>query len=200
MVNSGINESDMLLKAAFQEGFLNASQSLGLMTGEKIAHNNLRHALCQLEEPYVVNEALEDQHQSHLLLTTDLFGDIAGKSYLFLSEQEFQSVTQRIPGSGNAEASLKEEFIKELDNILSAAVITKLSGRFHRKMYGDVPVLVGKVNSRVEDIIYDDFIEQTSEVYIHAAVFSFETNPLLNPLFVWVFDKATIDDLLSRTE
>jgi chemotaxis protein CheY-P-specific phosphatase CheC len=198
MANGEINGSDVVLKSAFQDGFSNASHSLGLMTGEKINYNNLRHAAYQLEEPYLVNEANGNPHQSHILLTTDLFGDIAGKSYLFLSEQEFQSVTQSIPDSGLSAANLKEEFVKELDNILSAAVITKLSDRLHRKMYGDVPVLIGKVNSKVEDVIYDDFIEQTSEVYIYAAIFSFENNPQLKPLFVWVFDRAIVDEMMAK--
>ncbi|MFZ5999514.1 MAG: hypothetical protein ACOYW3_03330 [Bacteroidota bacterium] len=126
------------------------------------------------------------------LLTTEIFGDVTGKCYLYLSQHDYAFVTRNIPEARPGSVNLREEFIKELDNILSATVISQLSNLLNRKMYGDVPVLVGQVQSRLEDVIYDDFNDQSDEVYINTSYFTFDGVENVSPLFVWVFDSSVV--------
>lgn len=190
-----MNKMDTLeieLKEAFESGFSNATASLSKLIGQKIYFNNFHYGTCQLESGYLTNENYENTKGPSILLTTEIFGDWSGKSYLFLSEKELNILTTGIPESKNQSISLKEEFVKEVDNIISAAVITKLSDELGIKMFGDVPNLIGKTSSHTENIIADDFSETTEQVYINSIYFSFNDHPLIRPLFVWVLDCSTM--------
>ncbi|MBS1509025.1 MAG: hypothetical protein JSS79_20475 [Bacteroidetes bacterium] len=180
------------LREAFESGFSNATASLAKLTGNKIYFNNFHYGTCPLASGYLTNENYQHSKEPSILLTTELFGDWSGKSYLFLSERELDLLTQRIPESRNQSVSLKEEFVKEVDNIISAAVITKLSNELGVKMYGDVPNLIGRTSCNTEDIIADDFCEATDLVYINSIYFSFSDHPSITPLFVWVLDCSTM--------
>jgi len=193
MRNISNSACEMTWQKAFESGFLNASHAFSQMANSKVLHNNFHYGLHDLN-----SSALNEDYQLYnktprYLITTEIVGDITGKSYLYLSQADFDHLTQSIPDINQGTANLRDEFAKELDNILSAAVITKLSNELKYKMFGNVPVLVGKVTSRLEDVIYDDFSEQTEEVYINSIYFSLENQSTVNPLFVWVFDKCVIN-------
>jgi chemotaxis protein CheY-P-specific phosphatase CheC len=190
MVNGNHGVANQSLESVFQLGFANAAQSFALMTNKKALFNNFHHGHLDFSAP-VLDETYQQYNQKpRILITTEVFGDVIGKSYLFLSEKDYELLTHSIP---NGVSNLKEEFTKELDNILSAAVITKLSNQLKKKMYGDVPVMIGRVTSRLEDTICDDFVEQADGVYINSVFFSFENQPEVCPLFVWVFEKSLVD-------
>jgi chemotaxis protein CheY-P-specific phosphatase CheC len=192
MLNGKRKDMDHVLKNSFESGYTNASLSLLQLTNCKAFFNNLHMGSVRLGSDFLQGTAYEKFTGSYVLLTTEIFGDISGKSYLFLSENAMEILTSSIPACNSSSVNLKEEFIKELDNILSAAVITKLSNALTKKMYGDVPVLIGKVSGHLNDIINDDFSEETEEVYINSIYFSLENHTGIHPLFVWVLDKSTL--------
>ncbi len=181
------------LRAAFESGYSNASTSLSKLTKDKIQFNNFHCNFHRLDSDFFSKQVSLSRNGGNHLITTEIFGDITGKSYLFLSDKEFEVLT-----SGVVHSDLKEEFIKEMDNILSASVITHLSNNLKLKMYGDIPLFVGKVMGKVEDIIFDDFNEQVEEVYINAIFFSFEDQPVVTPFFVWVVDSQVQHVLESK--
>ena len=179
------------LRTAFESGFSNAALSLSKMTNDKIQIANFSFGFYSLDSGDLQQNILLSRIGEHRLITTEVFGDFVGKSYLLISQHEFDSLTSCVPDGKNG-ANLKEEYIKELDNILSASVITHLSNQLKRKMYGDVPNLIPRVSSKIADIIYDDFSEQTTEVYINAINFTFENKSLVTPYFIWVIDSSSV--------
>ncbi len=190
MVNGSNGTVGIALEKAFDSGFSNATQSFSLLAKSKVSYNNFHHGYHDFNKPSLGENYQRYNSTSRILITTEVFGDVTGKSYLYLSEKDYELLTRSIP---DRVSNLKEEFAKEVDNILSAAVITKLSNQLNKKMFGDVPVLVGKITSRLEDTIYDDFAEQASGVYVNSIFFSFESHSDVTPLFVWVFDKSLTD-------
>ena len=181
------------LRVAFESGYSNAATSLSKLTKDKIQFNNFHYNFHRLDSDFFNKQVSFSRNGGSHLITTEIFGDITGKSYLFLSDKEFEILT-----SGVVNSDLKEEFIKEMDNVLSASVITHLSNNLNLKMYGDIPLFVGKVMGKVEDIIFDDFNEQAEEVYINSIFFSFEAQPLVTPFFVWVVDSQVQHVLESK--
>ena len=188
------------LKNAFESGHTNATLSLSKMTRTEIYYTNFRMGFHTLDPDYLGKDGTFNREGASLLFTTEVFGDVTGKSYLLISDEEFALLTHGIPDSKDPGINLKEEFAKELDNILSASVITRLSNELKRKMYGDIPILVGKVHGRIEDIIYDDFSEQAKDVYINSGHFSFSERPTLRPLFIWVVDRNSLNCLQSKPD
>ncbi|NOS93481.1 MAG: hypothetical protein HOP30_16290 [Cyclobacteriaceae bacterium] len=184
------------LNRSFDAGYANAASSLARMTAQQIGFNQIharfhRVGEAQVEDPIFLN-------QGRLLLTTEIFGDITGKSYLFLSDKEVELLTAGIPVSKDSSINLKEEFLKEVDNILSASVITKLSNELKAKMYGDIPLLQGKTLAKIEDTIEDDFSEQTETIYINVISFSVTGHPEIKPVFVWVLDSSVFESIKTK--
>jgi len=192
MVNAQHSEFDFLLKKSFESGYSNASVFLTQMTKCPARHSNFVHGLVRLDSESIEAEAHMHLSGSYILLTTQIFGDVTGKSYLFLPETAMEILTSSIPGGNHASISFKEEFIKELNNILSAAVITKLSNELAKKMFGDVPELIGRVKCHLGDIIQDDFSEEMEEVYISGIYFLLENHQDIHPLIVWVLDESKL--------
>jgi chemotaxis protein CheY-P-specific phosphatase CheC len=192
MMNAQDSEFDFLLKNSFDSGYTNASVSLTQLTKCPAHYNNFQHGSVRLDSEFL--ETVEHIHLagSYVLLTTQIFGDVTGKSYLFLPEPAMEILTSTIPSGGHPSINFKEEFIKELNNILSAAVITKLSNQLAKKMFGDVPELIGKVTCHLCDIIQDDFSEDMEEVYVNGIYFLLENHHDVRPLFVWVLDKSNL--------
>lgn len=192
MMNTQSPEFDVLLRNSFESGYSHASVSLTQMTKCPTRYNNFHHGSVRFDAQFP--EIEEHMHVSgaYVLLTTQIFGDVTGKSYLLLPESAMEILTSTIPAGKPSSVNFKEEFIKELNNILSAAVITKLSNQLAKKMFGDVPELIGKVTCHLSDIIEDDFSEELEEVYINGIYFLLENHQGIQPLFVWVLDKNTL--------
>jgi len=191
--NAIFNESTTTngqIAIAFDKGFSNASTSLGQFINDKIQYDIVQRGSYDIEANGIPTEGYERHNKSAKhLITTEIVGEVTGKSYLFLSEEEFSQLTVNIP-EGTSGTDFKEEFLKELDNIISAAVITELANNLQKKMYGNVPVFVGKVNSKIEDAIYDDFSDGDNKLFINSISFTFKSNPAITPLFIWVMNEA----------
>jgi chemotaxis protein CheY-P-specific phosphatase CheC len=195
---NGINQHlEDKLRGAFEAGYFNASSSLSKMLNLQIGYTNsfcgcYRIAQPSLAEPFWSNKG-------NLLITTDVFGDLKGKSYLFLSDKEVELLTNGIPIGKDPKVNLKEEFLKEVDNILSASVITKLSNELKLKMYGDVPLLQGKTSAKIEDLFEDDFGEETQAIYFNSMSFSFVNHLEINPTFIWVLNSAVLESINAKS-
>jgi chemotaxis protein CheY-P-specific phosphatase CheC len=181
----------------FDSGYANAASAFARMTGQQIEFHQIKsgfHPLGELQ----MNGAL-CLVKGSLLLTTEIFGDITGKSYLFLSDKEVDLLTAGIPVGKEASINLKEEFLKEVDNILSASVITRLSNELKIEMYGDVPLLQGKTFAKIEDTIEDDFSEQKGNIYINAISFLITGYPEIKPIFIWVLDSNVLESIKRKS-
>lgn len=187
--------TDAGLSSAFNTGYVNATASLRTLTKDKVYFNNFYFGFYRADAVLLANQSLFFRNDSSLLITTDVFGDLSGKSYLLISENEFDTLTREIRQSEDPEIDLKMEYAKELDNILSASVITALANQLQLRIYGDIPVVVGKVNGNMDEIIQEDFRAYPDEIYVTAVYFSFEDKPALTPFFIWVVNSKDLKRL-----
>ncbi|HTJ50767.1 MAG TPA: hypothetical protein VL443_15000 [Cyclobacteriaceae bacterium] len=186
-------DSNKTLKSAFESGYSNAARSFSQMMKDKIYFNNFHISSYKLDAIDLRDQIYIKRHnEPKILLTTEIFGDITGRSYFLLTEREFDLLTSNIPQSMDPTLNFKQEFIKEVDNILTASVITELANELNLKMYGDVPVLIERASGKIEDIIFDDFSEQDDEIYINSSFFSSSNCPDISPLFIWAMNSNTL--------
>jgi chemotaxis protein CheY-P-specific phosphatase CheC len=192
MVNGTKKAGEASLKSAFESGYSNAVSSLSKLVRDRIEGNNYHFGFHQFNQGGLPDINRSNGIGNITLLTTEIFGEATGKSYLFLSQHDVEVLTHGIYGNTSRIDNIKEEYLKELDNILSASVITKLSNELSIKIYCDIPNLLNRNNGNINSIIEDDFNDQTDEIYINAAFFTFEKYPTATPFFVWVMDSATL--------
>lgn len=191
MLKNMRTRSNPELAMAFEAGFSNAASSLSKLVNDSIIFNTIDSGFQSSANTIVYGSEFDCENApSGVLLTTEVFGEVLGKSYLLLSQKDVDLIARQIPR--NSKAGLKDEFLKEVDNILSAAVISKLADALNIRMYGDVPFLVVGKRASLKDIIADEFGEQSSEVYVSSMYFSFEKHPAVRMLFVWVFDAVIL--------
>ena len=79
------NNIELLLKNSFESGFMNASLSLSQMIKRKGAVINFDMGSVKLGANFLEAAEYKKFHGSYLLLTTEIFGEVSGKNYLFLS-------------------------------------------------------------------------------------------------------------------
>jgi chemotaxis protein CheY-P-specific phosphatase CheC len=189
-------ESGIRVLEAFESGYINAALSFSKFVGADIGYVRTHHGL------HIVEEGMQDlseinRYEANLLVATDVIGVVCGKSYMLLNTREFDQLSERVYGTEDALLDFKEEFIKELDNVLSASVITKLANALHLNMYGNIPRLVNPFSCNLKNMIYDDFSEEASSVYVNAIHFTFDKYPELKPCFIWVVDQDIFDRIES---
>ncbi len=165
----------------------NAADAFSKMAGEKVLVNQFDLTILS---PHVKGTLPEGFHEPLHVLTTDVKGSLEGKSYLIFDGADTQRIfkifapTQAV-SSGSTLGELEQALLLELDNILSAAVITQLSNFLDVFIYGDVPGL--RTLSQAETLTR--FAEETGHFdiifHINARFKSYRTN--LQPSFIWLF-------------
>lgn len=123
------------------------------------------------------------------LVITDIIGEAGGRSYLVLSAAEGALIQNLcLPSMSNAEqrATLSEAVLKELDNVLSAAMITEFSNALHLSIYGGVPHLLTLSVDDLKKKFHEDFhTESDSHCWWVKVRFIFKSKDYLQPQFVW---------------
>jgi chemotaxis protein CheY-P-specific phosphatase CheC len=192
-------ESGIRVLEAFESGYINAARSFSKFVGVDIGYVRAHHGLHIVDGEYETMDLKEiERYNADLLVATDVIGEVSGKSYLLLNTREFDQLSARVYGTEEALLDFKEEFIKELDNILSASVITKLSNALDLNMYGNIPILVNPFSCSLKNMIYDDFAEEAESVYINVIHFTFDKYPELKPCFIWVVNQDIFDRIESK--
>lgn len=185
-------ESGVRVLEAFESGYVNAALSFSKFVNANIGYVRMHHGL------HIVEEGMRDMNEinrfdANLLVATDVIGEVCGKSYLLLNTREYDQLSEQVYGTEDALKDFKEEFIKELDNVLSASVITKLANALHLNLYGNIPMLVNPFSCNLKKMIYDDFLDEAKSVYVNAIYFTFDEYPELKPCFIWVVDQKIFD-------
>ncbi len=193
-----MNDLDARLQKTLTHGFQHADALISRMLGRAVSHHGYHFGLHSVAEISTEKINLLVNEESMLLITTNIFGVANGKSYLLLSEEEMDMIIQ-LKELEEASQDMKISFIKEIANILSAAVITVLSNEFGIKAFGDIPVLHASDSVKIEDMIRSDF-NAAQWVYIVCAHLQTEIDPNLNLAFIWVIAKDSPEIFIREKE
>jgi chemotaxis protein CheY-P-specific phosphatase CheC len=117
---------------------------------------------------------------------------------LIFSEEEADhlrkaALPQEILDSPEMMEEMSDGIMLEVDNIISASVITQFSNLLKVKIHGGVPDLKKVSFEEMEDYISS---EVNNELYLISFKTSFESSKAqFNPEFVWLFDNTFIDNI-----
>lgn len=179
-----------------EKGYANATMAFSKIMNDEVIHREIFAGLHAMTSVALSSFEPIKGKPFHFVITTEMFGDLRGKSYLMLSDEDIEILSGHLSLKS---PTLKTEFLKELDNILSAAVITKFSNEFTAKVYGDIPILLKDVTNLAE-MILDDFSSHSSQSFLSAVHLDVKRQPALKPLFVWVLDPATLTKIAVKTQ
>lgn len=182
---------DKSLDALMQKGYFNGMRSFMQMTSSSVGF--LVTAKMVAVSPQAI--PLIQKEGEIIALRTDIIGEVSGRSYLVMNDTEATYLSRHSLKQYPSHHGIKEAFLKELDNIVSASVISKVSQALSLKMYGDIPhyevypstvELCNKVTSDMEGM---------GQYYLNMAEIIVDGNSKVNPFFVWVMGDKFLKNL-----
>ena len=133
------------------------------------------------------------------LIKTELMGELKGTSHLIFSQKEVNKLYEAcLPekiakDDSNESMIMKLGFLTEIDNMVSAAVITEFSNSLGLEIYGNVPSLKVLKVTELNDFIVKESSEFESIIHFKAVFHGKELD--ICPDFIWVFHNKFVDKI-----
>jgi chemotaxis protein CheY-P-specific phosphatase CheC len=184
-------------------GLAKAADSLSFFMHEKILIRSIDFKIVQLKDNQYLND---EDNRKYFVLTTDVIGELKGICYLVFSEEEANRIYKMsLPESIlNSEEGMKEmgpAILLEIDNIVSAAVITQFSNLLNFKIYGGVPRLEEKTMQAFKSEIISQTNAEDYMINFRAEFIASGEN--FNPQFIWLLNQkffVGVKDFLENSE
>ena len=175
-----------LTENIIMNGLRRSCESLGFFLKQKVELTNVY--LSQSPKTFGVN-LKEAVTQKDILLSTEIIGEMKGFCYFMLNLEESKLlITKNFSGIDLDDPKnlvMTEAFLLELDNIITASVITEFSNALSLKIYGGVPkmLLLSRDGLNVSGINSPDMeaIGFNCSYKINGVNFS--------PRFLWFFEE-----------
>jgi chemotaxis protein CheY-P-specific phosphatase CheC len=191
MTHTNRNRENFILQV-MNKGFDRAAQAFSKFIDVPVRKTQTRFVMIRQDEPFTF---LYDASNDIRLLTTQIIGEFAGKSYLIFDREECEEVFRAVSKSKTGlSESLKDPLLLEIDNIISASVIAELANALNAEIYGDVPAIHTLSASRLQELIRNDIEHtQTSSVIFTQTTFTFGDHQHISPQFVWKLSSQVFD-------
>lgn len=173
-------------------GLAKAADSLSFFVKSKVMLNGLDLYISELND---IDQLSQRKKNDTHLLTTQLRGEVGGVCFFLLDEDDVNRLkAESFPKDQSFTTADGEKmlnaFLKEVDNIITASVITQFSNLLEKKIYGDVPTYKFCEYSNLD-------AELRSSISIDSCLLYFKVNFVtknseLNPEFIWALDKEFI--------
>lgn len=131
------------------------------------------------------------------LIKTELKGQLTGSCFLILSEKEVNKINEaclpkEILADDSADADfMKMAFLKEIDNMVAAAVVTEFSNILDLELFGDVPHAFLLNEAEVNEHLATEGKVFQNMIHFKAIFHGKELD--IAPDFIWMFSDVFVD-------
>ncbi len=194
-----LGNRENFLTRVMNNGFSRAATSFAKVIQRSVTMVNSQPVLIQQDSDF---SFFSEEQGDLYVLVTQIIGDISGKSFLIFSREESWEIFQSLKLSISNDA-LKEAFLLEIDNIISASVIAELSNSLHLEIYGDVPRLAKIHSKELKTFLSREMSsDDPSRMIFCNTTFQFENSKSLHPQFIWklsckVFEMIPIEKTVA---
>lgn len=185
-------QEQQMIQNLLDTGYAHAARAFSALVNQPVSFETISFGISSMGSIAPLN----DQEERLTLILTDILGELDGRSYLVLTEAECSAIQKACLPTGNShrQTAMNEALLKEIDNILSAAMITKLSEALGVHIYGGVPQLFTLPPEASREKIREGLfpVDQGYQLVISAR-FLFERSPSVQPQFLWKLPAAFLD-------
>lgn len=172
------------------KGLLKAAESLSFFMKEKISLDELDYSFNK--EPNPADFTTKKGDNIHLLIT-EVVGELKGVCCLIFSNEEadklrYTALSPEITGNPAIMEEMSDGILLEVDNIISASVITQFSNILKHKIHGGVPHLKKLNNDQINQYIKGKLEDDMFIVSFNTHFVS--ENLDFSPQFLWLFDSS----------
>jgi len=184
-------------KSIINLGLSKAAESLSFFMKEQIRFNELSFSINKINQQ--VDFTSKSGNNIHLLITS-IVGELKGVCCLIFTEEEADKLRQaalpkEIIDDPALMAEMSDAILLEVDNIISASVITQFSNILKHNIHGGVPELKKLSVEQINQYAASNFLQ---EMYIINFKTQFESAQLnFNPEFIWLFDNTFLESVKS---
>lgn len=173
-------------EAIIAAGLTKAAESLSFFMKEKITLHETDFSISDNFQ----SVATTNQQVSYVL-STELRGSLKGVCYLVFTEDESNELCRvalppQIFNDPGKLAGMKEPLLLEIDNILSASVITQLANELQAKVYGDVPSMKTMSSTELTELISKQLIPNKLIMGFQTEFMSSKSH--FHPSFYWILE------------
>jgi len=181
-----------LLLNLFGEALQSASQSFSKLLGKTVNPSSLT-----LSETFVFPLDIDANGDTlHYNLTTEVKGECPAQSHLIFNTKDASALMELCFQHQPYSQTDMESFLLEVDNILSASVVSKLADFSGKFMYGYVPSLAYSSAEDLHALIYQD--QQQWAITLSLCCKLTIENTAVSPIFIWNFSAILIEHLLKK--
>lgn len=184
------------LQDLWNKGLRNAADAFSRLTGVNVVATKVKLTLADTHSsivPYAKNS------DDLIVLATRVIGDVGGKSFLVFDANDVAVLQRRNPFDKFRDNEiLNEALFKEIDNILSAAVITVMSDGLGANIYGDVPEF-GNYSSSQANKIMSEYKPNGEFSIVGHSSFTLNEAPHFAPQFIWKFSSHILNMVEARS-
>lgn len=177
-------------------GLAKAAETLSFFMNEKISIEAFDFKIETLD---LHKENLKFKPDSQYVLTTEVIGDIKGYCHLVFSKADtiklFELSLPKDLKPGSEEFKLMSTaLLLELDNIVSASVITQLANLLKSKMHGGIPSICDlNENSIPQKKFLENELKDTYILNFKSRFFPSAAKENFSPEFIWVLTPTFVD-------
>ena len=177
------------------EGLSMAKASMEQILQSPISIEKIEYGTSDLD----VGRFGESESEVHVI-KTELMGELKGTSHLIFSETEVDKLYRSslpakiVDDDSNESTIMKLGFLTEIDNMVSAAVITEFSNFLGIEIYGNVPSLKVIKAHQLNDYLTEESSDLDSQIIHFKAVFQGKELDIC-PDFIWVFHNKFVDKI-----
>jgi chemotaxis protein CheY-P-specific phosphatase CheC len=181
----------------------NAADSFSKMANERVLFKG--YDLTLLEKSGLETLLTEVEDKGLYVLTTEIKGKLTGICYLVFDTKDAEGVFPIFaPNNASIEeggklSEFQEAILLEVDNILSAAMVTQLSNFLDLFVYGDVPNLKCLNKEQLVEILRNDH-DMYYEVALNLKAKLETSKSNVSPIFIWFFKNDFVDAVKNVVE
>ena len=180
-------------------GLAKAGDSLSFFTQEKVFISGKDLKL----ERICDNELFKKSLEPLTVLSTEIRGDMKGYCYLIFDKEDTERLFKlSFPASILENKEHLEEMgtgmLMEMDNIITAAVVTQFSNLFQLDMHGYVPEFFKGTKKETIDHIMNHAEAGSFLLHFSTSFSSGETD--ISPEFLWCLDESFVNAIKSYTQ
>lgn len=140
-------------------------------------------------------------HDEYVVLKTEIKGDLSGVCFLMFNKDETERILElALPANVLSDEKKKQEFgdafLLEIDNIVTASVVTQFSNLLNYKMYGYVPSLQRTNKADLSNVLKNECGDEESVLSIKTQFITDTLN--LEPVFLWFFKKENFIEAIDK--
>jgi len=187
------NKESETAKEIANIGMLKAAESLSFFMKEDIKLDDMQ---CCFDPPCNSDMFSDKEGANVHVLITKIIGEMKGICCLIFSEQEANQLRNaalppEITNDPEMMKEMKDGILLEVDNIISASVITQFSNILKIKIHGGVPMI-----KKMDESELNHYIKGLLENNLY--IINFKTrfvssNLDFSPQFLWFFDESFAD-------